>query len=49
MEILIGIIMFYLGAKLNNWYGYDKGRKDPFYWVPAHDNKTIFWTITLIK
>lgn len=47
MIILIGVISFFIGKLIHNWFGYEKGRKDPMYWRPAHDNKVIFLIITL--
>jgi hypothetical protein len=47
MEIFVGLIMYFFGRKLHNWYGYDKGREDPLYWKPIHDNQKVFLIITI--
>ena len=47
MVIIIGVIMYFSGRKLYNWYGYEKGKKDPLYWKPAHDIRKVYLAVTI--
>lgn len=49
MNLIIGLIVFFLGRRLYNWYGYEKGKLDDSYWKPIHANQKINLLVTIIS